>query len=458
MSAPPTSPAGPPSAPPAPFVGSEVDPLREVIVHRPGAELGRLTPATMDELLWDDLLWVSKAQDEHDAFVEVLTGAGVVVHDLTRLLTETLAVREARFHLLDATFTKENLGPALAAELWEHAHDLDDAELAGVLVAGLTGREVAERLGGVSTLPLHVRGPEGLILGPLPNHLFTRDASCWVYDGVAVNSMRYAARVRESIHYEAIYRWHPRFAPFRTPGDTHELELGASPPDVAAHRRTTFRRWAAGPAEGAANVEGGDVLVVGDGAVLVGLSERTTPQGVEHLAMRLFAAGSADRVLALQMPSARELMHLDTALTMVDADSFLLYGGLGDLPSYVLTPDGAGGVTVTDHPAEAMRSVMSDVVGTGSLTFLTPEMDARAAAREQWDDGCNALALAPGVVVTYDRTPTSNAFLRANGIEVIEVPGAELGRGRGGPRCMSCPVLRDPGTAGTGRAGVPDPS
>ncbi|MGC5626973.1 arginine deiminase [Georgenia sp. Z1344] len=423
-----------PAAPPVPYIGSEVAPLREVIVHRPGAELERLTPATMDELLWDDLLWVSRARDEHDAFVDVLTSAGVVVHQLPDLLTATLAVPEARAHVLDATFTREHLGPALSSALREHASTLDDAELAGILVAGLTGREVAERLGGVDTLPLHVRGPEALILGPLPNHLFTRDASCWVYDGVAVNSMRYAARVRESVHYEAIYRWHPRFAPLRANGS--DPGTTTTPPE-----RGAFQRWAAGPAEGAANVEGGDVLVVGDGAVVVGMSERTTPQGVEHLAARLFAAGSADRVLALSMPSARELMHLDTAMTMVDERTFLLYGGLGDLPSFTLTSDGAGGVRVTDHAPERMRATLADVVGR-DLRFLTPDLYATTAAREQWDDGCNALALSPGVVVTYDRAPASNEHLRANGIEVIEVPGGELGRGRGGPRCMSCPVVR----------------
>ncbi|MGO1173594.1 MAG: arginine deiminase, partial [Actinomycetaceae bacterium] len=389
-----------PDLPPVPFVGSEVGPLREVIVHRPGAELERLTPATMDELLWDDLLWVSRAQDEHDAFVSVLDSAGVVVHQLPDLLTQTLAVPEARAHVLDATFTREHLGPSLATALREHASGLADAELAGILVAGLTGREVADRLGGVDTLPLHVRGPEALILGPLPNHLFTRDASCWVYDGVAVNSMRYAARVRESVHYEAIYRWHPRFAPFRANGggaptpDGHPREpaRGTGGPGAAA---TSFHRWAAGPAEGAANVEGGDVLVVGDGAVVVGMSERTTPQGVEHLAARLFDAGSADRVLALAMPTARELMHLDTAMTMVDERTFLLYGGLGDLASFTLTPDGSGGVEVTDHPPEQMRAGLAEVVGRDDLRFLTPDLDARSAAREQWDDGCNALALSP---------------------------------------------------------------
>ncbi|MGC5617621.1 arginine deiminase family protein [Georgenia sp. Z1491] len=436
-----------PDTPPVPFVGSEIGPLREVIVHRPGAELERLTPATMDELLWDDLLWVSRAQDEHDAFVGVLEDAGVLVHQLPDLLTQTLAVPEARAHVLNATFTREHLGPSLAPALLAHADSLDDAELAGVLVAGLTGREVADRLGGVDTLPLHVRGPEALILGPLPNHLFTRDASCWVYDGVAVNSMRYAARVRESVHYEAIYRWHPRFAELRLGGTADET--GPGPGEVSSAVGTGrpagrgFHRWAAGPAEGAANVEGGDVLVVGGGAVVVGMSERTTPQGVEHLAARMFAAGSADRVLALAMPSQRELMHLDTAMTMVDERTFLLYGGLGDLPSFTLTPDGAGDVTVTDHAPERMQAVLAEIVGHDDLRFLTPDLDARTAAREQWDDGCNALALAPGVAVTYDRAPASNAHLRANGIEVIEVPGGELGRGRGGPRCMSCPVVRE---------------
>ncbi|WP_447925501.1 arginine deiminase [Georgenia muralis] len=402
-----------------PFVGSEVGRLREVIVHRPGLELLRLTPENMAELLFDDLLWVRRAQEEHDVFAEVLAGSGVKVLELTDLLRETLAVPQARTWIVEQTFDDRVQGPVAAPVLRDLAAAMGDEELAELLVGGLTRRELRERTDEPSSLVLHGSGADSLVLAPLPNHLFTRDTSCWVYDGVAVNAMRMAARARETVNYEAIYRWHPRFAP------------------------TTFHHWSAGIA-GEASVEGGDVLVLGDGAVLVGMSERTTAQGVERLATRLFDAGVADRIVAVELPRARSFMHLDTVMTMVDERSFIKYAGLGMLPSYTVTPGpGPGGLNITDHEPERMHDALADAMGVTGLRILAAEQDVHAAAREQWDDGCNSLALAPGVVVTYDRNVTSNSYLRESGIEVLEVPGSELGRGRGGPRCMSCPTIRE---------------
>ncbi|NDK30639.1 arginine deiminase [Nesterenkonia haasae] len=409
------------------FVGSEVGQLRQVIVHRPGTELLRLTPETKEDLLFDDLLWVRRAQEEHDQFSAALESAGVEVLHLDVLLRETLAVSEAKDFILDRTFDERLHGPAAAPLLRQVASELDDATLAELVIGGLTKRELMELTDEPRSIVLHSMGPDDLVVAPLPNHLFARDASCWVYDGVAVNSMQKPARMREAVTYEATYRWHPRFA------------------DVP------FHRWSDGLTDAQATVEGGDVLVIGNGAVLIGMSERTTPQGVERIAKRLFAAGSADRVVALDLPKARSFMHLDTVMTMVDERSFIEYAGLGDLASYTITPRSGSGDTpqevdlnIADHdPGHAHRAI-ADALGLHGLRILTAEQDLHSAAREQWDDGCNALAVAPGAVVTYDRTPTSNAFLRESGVEVIEVPGGELGRGRGGPRCMSCPTLRDP--------------
>jgi arginine deiminase len=222
------------------------------------------------------------------------------------------------------------------------------------------------------------------------------------------------------VHFEAVYRYHPLFAD------------------------QDFKVWNEGQAAFPATMEGGDVLVIGNGAVLVGVSERTTPQGVERLAVELFKEGAAQRIVALDMPRRRAFMHLDTVLTMVNGDTFTKYAGLGMLPSYTIEPQGApDDLLVTRHAPDRMHTVIAHALGLDDIRVLTPAQDVHAAAREQWDDGCNVLAVEPGVVVAYDRNVTSNAYLRANGIEVVTVRGSELGRGRGGPRCMSCPIERD---------------
>jgi arginine deiminase len=401
-------------------VDSEVGRLRQVILHRPDLELKRLTPDNAADLLFDDLLWVAEAQAEHDAFAAALRERGVVVHYYGELFAQTLEIGEARTYVLDRVFDPRLLGPLAVDALRGAVQGLEAADLARVLIGGITKREILELGPEPKSIAFHALDLDSFVLCPLPNLLYQRDAASWIYGGVSVNAMRRRARRQETISLEAMYRWHPMFA------------AGG------------FEIWLHGPDAAPATIEGGDILVLGDGAVLVGMSERTQPQAVEMLAHRLFTSGAADRLVAINMPKSRAFMHLDTVLTMADYGVFVKYAGLGMLPSYTIEPgSGPHELKVTDHPPEEMHAAMAAAIGRPSIRVLTATQDVHSAQREQWDDGCNVLAVSPGVVIAYDRNVTTNSCLRENGIEVITVRGSELGRGRGGPRCMTCPIERD---------------
>jgi arginine deiminase len=388
-------------------VDSEVGDLQTVLLHRPGPELARLTPRNSDSLLFDGIPWVGRAQDEHDTFAQALRARGVEVLYVADLLAEVLAVPAARRELTDAVLVDVRLGDTLRAHVAAHLADLDPRALATSLIAGLAHRE----LRGGTGLVYQLMDRHDFVIDPLPNLLFTRDSSVWIGDRVAVTSLAMPARRRETTLTHAIYRHHPRFA------GTSLLY------DPALE-----------------HLEGGDVLLLGPGVIAVGVGERTRPAGAERLARRCFDQGLAHTVLVVPIEQQRATMHLDTVCTMVDVDAVVMYPNMAhSLTAWTVTEGDDGPLVGAPEPflVAAAKSM-----GIDTLRMIETGLDPVTAEREQWDDGNNTLAIAPRVCVAYERNVETNAQLERAGIEVIRIPGSELGSGRGGPRCMSAPISR----------------